>query len=121
MSQNGPDTTEAEAFLNKQGIPFTRLLNGELKVKGGLDLTGLGLRHLPDLSCVVVMGNVDCRGNNLISTAGMPRHVAGMVFHDDAVVEDMAREAAIIKEMPADITINPGHVVIGHRRPFSSF
>ncbi len=44
-------------------------------VKGDLDLSGLQLTELPDLSTVTVNGTFDCSQNNLKSLKGAPRHV----------------------------------------------
>ncbi len=44
-------------------------------VKGDLDLSGIGLSQLPDLSEVYVLGMFDCSDNHLISLKGAPRYV----------------------------------------------
>ncbi len=46
-------------------------------IKGSLDLRGLGLSELPDLSCVVIEGDFLCSHNKLSSLKGAPSAVKG--------------------------------------------
>ena len=46
-------------------------------VTGGLDLRGMGLTELPDLSTVTVKGDFDCFNNQLTNLNGCPQNVGG--------------------------------------------
>jgi hypothetical protein len=70
-----PDTTEAQEFLKKRGISFFERYEDGYLVVQDLDLDGLGLKKLPDLTCVIVKGDFKCRGNPLTSLVGGPRTV----------------------------------------------
>lgn len=46
-------------------------------IKGDLDLSGMGLTRLPNLSEVVVEGDFNCSDNKLETLKGMPKEVGG--------------------------------------------
>lgn len=46
-------------------------------IKGDLDLSGMGLTKLPNLSKVIVEGNFNCSDNNLTQLDGMPKEIGG--------------------------------------------
>jgi hypothetical protein len=46
-------------------------------IKGDLDLSGMGLSKLPDLSKITVEGNFNCSDNNLTSLDGLPKFIGG--------------------------------------------
>lgn len=46
-------------------------------IKGNLDLSGMGLTTLPDLSDVVVEGDFNCSDNKLTSLKGAPKKIGG--------------------------------------------
>lgn len=52
-------------------------------VKGNLDLSGMGLTELPDLSTVTVKGNFYCGNNQLTTLKGAPKKVGERVYCDD--------------------------------------
>ena len=52
-------------------------------VKGDLDLSGMGLTELPDLSTVTVKGNFYCGCNQLTTLERAPKKVSGNVYCDD--------------------------------------
>lgn len=57
-------------------IPYEEL-DKVSEVKGDLDLSGLNLEELPDMSKMVVHGDFDCTDNRLISLKGSPKKVGG--------------------------------------------
>ena len=46
-------------------------------INGNLDLSGMGLMALPDLSDVIVTGDFSCYSNKLTSLKGAPKEVKG--------------------------------------------
>ena len=44
-------------------------------IDGNLDLSGMDLEELPDLSDVTVTGSFNCANNHLRTLKGAPRHV----------------------------------------------
>lgn len=67
---------DAETFLRAIGKEFTKTQDGIL-VNGGIDISNMGLRRLPDLSDVTVTGNFDCSHNKLESLVGLPKSIGG--------------------------------------------
>ncbi len=52
-------------------------------VKGNLDLSGMDLKKLPDLSTITVEGSFHCDDNQLTSLAGAPQSVGGSFYCSD--------------------------------------
>jgi hypothetical protein len=69
------DTTEAQEFLRRLGVPFVKLEDGRLDVRGNLDISRKGLRRLPDLSNVIVRWDFDCSNNPLENLMGAPSYI----------------------------------------------
>lgn len=47
-------------------------------IKENVDISGLGLKELPDLSKMICLGNFDCSNNDLTSLKGAPKEVRGI-------------------------------------------
>lgn len=56
----------------------TLVIPKDLVITDDVDLSGMGLTKLPDLSAVTVDGDFECYGNNLTSLAGAPKSVGGV-------------------------------------------
>lgn len=79
--QIDPATRDAaEAFLREQGCTVALRSDGRLEATGDIHLSGQKLDALPDLSCVVLMGDFKCNNNRLKNLVGAPYIVAGS-FH----------------------------------------
>lgn len=71
------DLGEAERALKKWRIRYEKQNDGTLLVRGDVDIAGMKLEKLPDLSTVVVQGAFDCSDNSLTTLKGAPRNVGG--------------------------------------------
>ena len=69
--------SEAEVFLQKEGIEYQHRGDGTIFVPGDIGLAGRGLTKLPDLSSVHVGGHFYCSNNQLTSLVGAPQKVGG--------------------------------------------
>lgn len=67
------EETGASDFYDINNIPTGK----KLICKGNLDLSGIGLTELPDLSNITVEGNFFCFRNELTSLKGAPKKVGG--------------------------------------------
>ncbi|GAB5388544.1 MAG: hypothetical protein Alpg2KO_15120 [Alphaproteobacteria bacterium] len=75
-----PENTEGarlEQVFDILKVKYDKQPGGGYRVKGDLDLSGMALSKLPNLSNVVVEGNFDCSGNVLTSLEGSPQSVSG--------------------------------------------
>lgn len=72
--------SDTEQLLVNQGIKFRKKWNGEIIVKGSLNLEKWGLKALPDFSNVIVQGTFSCIGLGLTSLKGAPKRVED-AFH----------------------------------------
>lgn len=71
-----PATAEAERALKSWKIKYTKTHDGKmLIVEGDIDISGKGLKKLPDLSCVIVTGSFNCDRNFLETLKGSPNIV----------------------------------------------
>jgi hypothetical protein len=70
-----PHESGAEQFLNERKVKYEKHADGRLVVPGNLNVSGLGLKHLPDLSSVTVEGCFDCSKNKLADLKGSPAAV----------------------------------------------
>ena len=79
FNKTAPPTplSEAEVFLQKEGIEYRHRDDGTIFVPGDIDLSGRGLTKLPDLSSVHVGGYFWCGNNQLTSLAGAPQSIGG--------------------------------------------
>jgi hypothetical protein len=69
-----PRRTRAEIFLDKHKIKYKKDKQGRLVVQD-MDLSYRGLEKLPDLTNVVVEGELNLSGNRLTSLKGLPQKV----------------------------------------------
>jgi hypothetical protein len=67
---------ESYSICRKYGIKNYTIKNGIVDVEGNVDLSGIGLTHLP-LKFGKVTGNFDCSRNQLTSLEGSPIEVGG--------------------------------------------
>lgn len=80
----------ATAFLQMHGIPFYRDASRRMIVPGALRCRGLNLMRLPDLTGVIVEGDVSFADNLLASLKGMPRVIRGNVDVSDNLLQDLS-------------------------------
>lgn len=69
--------SEAEQFLQKQGIAYTTRPDGMIEAEGNIALHLKNLVTLPDLSNVILKGDFFCNNNRLTSLVGAPAVVQG--------------------------------------------
>ena len=74
---------EAKDFLHDAGIRFRERPDGSLVAVGDVNLSRKKLAHLPDLSCVMLMGSFNCDGNCLTSLRGAPFFVLNILYAGD--------------------------------------
>ncbi|GAB5388629.1 MAG: hypothetical protein Alpg2KO_15970 [Alphaproteobacteria bacterium] len=94
----------AREFLRQMRVPLEGGRDGEIIVKGDLNLAGAGLTSLPDLSMVEVEGSFNLTGNKLTSLQGCPRKVGG----------DFAISGNPLKTMQGAPSQVGGHLIMGH-------
>ena len=77
FNKTAPPTplSEAEAFLQKEGIEYRHRDDGTIFVPGDINISHRGLTKLPDLSNVDVSGSFFCSFNLLINLIGAPQTV----------------------------------------------
>ncbi len=66
--------------------------------KGMLDLSGLGLKHLPDLSHIEVTGTFICRDNFLESLQGAPYKIGGSFYCNSNKLKDLQGAPGFVGE-----------------------
>jgi hypothetical protein len=70
--QDPKPLSEAEQALKAWGIKYEKKPEGTLFVPSNLDINHRGLTKLPDLSSVIVGGNIYCFNNRFTSLEGAP-------------------------------------------------
>jgi hypothetical protein len=73
MARTG--SSEAEKALTSWGFTYVAYIDGSIVVREDLNISNKGLRALPDLSCVTVLGDFNCENNALTSLKGAPKSV----------------------------------------------
>ncbi len=61
-------------FQDNQWYDLFKISDGFV-IKENIDISGLGLKKLPDLSKMICLGNFDCSNNDLTSLKGAPKKV----------------------------------------------
>lgn len=75
-SNNIIQTATGELLFSQDGKMYNLYkLPKNFVINGDLDISGLGLTKLPNLSTVTVTGNFNCANNNLTSLRGAPHHI----------------------------------------------
>ncbi len=77
-----PENVTAEQLLKDLGLKYSKH-GDELFVMGNIDIEGMHLKRLPDLSRVVLMGDFNCRDNLLETMEGAPRKITGSIYCDE--------------------------------------
>jgi hypothetical protein len=75
--------SEAEQALKDWSIAYRKQPDGSLLVPGNLEISGMGLTRLPNLSSVSVGGGFSCANNQLTSLEHAPQTVGGKFWCDN--------------------------------------